>query len=347
MRKYLTKLSYTVFPLWLFFVGMAIYLWAINDNSGDLMRLGLIDSGPEYTDSITRTLLPTVAYEGVDADSVLLADTCDVVVIGDSFSHGGGVGKEGDFVNYLAHESGRRVVVYTPQDPSVANPMQVAYDALNLGIIDSSNVKNLVVQEGERYLVPRHSSFVTTHTTMPHSKPRHNVSTELAKEESSPLLRVKDFLFYHLFGKNPIYTVDLDRDLFGGLEPRKLYFYYEDVEPDKGFDITPAQQRLITGCFDKVLAKAKEKGVNLVIVVACDKYDLYQDFIVENPYPPKTLNEDIERWMHGELDHFVLAKQVLYPHVSAGVKDVFLFNDTHWSPWSSRIIAAEVMSRLD
>lgn len=346
MRKYLYKLSYTVLPLWLFFVGMAIYLWAINDNSGDLMRLGLIDSGPEYTDSITRTMLPEVYYEGEDNDSILRSDTCDVMVIGDSFSHGGGVGKEGDFVNYLAHDSNRRVVVYTPQDPSVASPMQVAYDALNLGVIDSCNVKNLVVQEGERYLLSRHLGFVTNHKAMPHSKPKSNVSTELAKDEASPLLRVKDFLFYRFFGKNPIYKVDLDRDMFGGVEPRKLYFYYEDVESDKGFDITPQQQQLITRCFEKVLAKAREKGVNLVIVVACDKYDLYQNFIVDNPYPAKTLNEDLEKWMQADLDHFVLAKRVLYPHVANGVKDVFLFNDTHWSPWASQVIASEVNKKL-
>jgi len=349
MRKYLSKLSYTVLPLWLFFVGMAIYLWIINDNSGDLMRLGLINSGPEYTDSICEGLLPEVYYKNQDNDSILRADTCDVVVIGDSFSHGGGVGKKGDYVNYLAHDGKRSVVVFSPQDPTLNSPMQVAYDILNLGIIDSSNVKNLVVEEGERYLLSRHSSFVTNHVQLPRSKKGANTddaSTELKQEEGSPLLRVKDYLFYHLFGKNPIYTLDLNRAVFGGQEPRKLYFYYEDVEPNMGFDITAEQQQVITDCFDKVITKAKEKGVNLVIVLACDKYDLYQDFIVDNPYPRKTLNEDIERWMQADIDHFVVSKRVLYPYVSQGVKDVFLFNDTHWSPWSSRVIAGEVIKRL-
>ena len=66
------------------------------------MRLGLIDSGPEYADSIGTQLLPEVYYTGVDDDRVLRSDTCDVLVIGDSFSHGGGMGKKGDYVNYLA-----------------------------------------------------------------------------------------------------------------------------------------------------------------------------------------------------------------------------------------------------
>lgn len=347
MKKYLFKISYTVLPVWLFFVGMAVYLWAINDNSGDLMRLGLIDSGPEYTDSICRGLLSDLYYESQDNDSILRADTCDVVVIGDSFSHGGGVGKKGDYVNYLAHDSGRRVVVFSPQDPTLSSPMQVAYDILNLGVIDSCNVKNLVVEEGERYLLARHSGFVTNHWELPRAKHKTaDESTELKQDEGSPLLRVKDYLFYHLFGDNPIYTLDLNKDMFGGKEPRKLYFYFEDVDPNFGYDITTAQQQAITDCFGKVIAKAREKGVNLIIVLACDKYDLYQDFIVDNPYPPKTLNEDIERWMQADINQFVVSKNVLHPYVSRGVKDVFLFNDTHWSPWSSRVIAAEVIKKL-
>ena len=113
MRKFLINISYTVLPVWLFFVGMAIYLWVINDNSGDLMRLGLINSGPEYTDSIRSGLLPEVYYSSQDDERLLRLDTCGVLVIGDSFSHGGGVGKQGDYVNYLAYESGRKVVVYS------------------------------------------------------------------------------------------------------------------------------------------------------------------------------------------------------------------------------------------
>ena len=343
MRKFLIKISYTVLPMWLFFVGMATYLWLTDDNSGDLMRLGLINGGSEYTDSIRATLLPQVYYTGQEEDSLMRADTCDVVVIGDSFSHGGGVGKEGDYVNYLAHDSGRKVVVFTPMDPATANPMQVAYDAMKLGVLDSVNAPNLVVQEGERYLVTRHSLFVTTDTAVPHSAPRKESPAD-DKREASPLLRVKDFFFYHLFGANPIYTARLSQPMFGGEEPNTLYFYNEDVK--YGFDITAQQQKEILYCFDQVLAMAQEKGINLIILVACDKYDLYQDLIADNEYPPKSLVDDVERWTAGESGHYVYAKKVLKPQVEQGVKDVFLFNDTHWSPASSRLIAAEVIKKL-
>ena len=69
---------------------------------------------------------------------------------------------------------------------------------------------------------------------------------------------------------------------------------------------------------------------------------------MDNPYPTKTVNEDLARLMaaDGLPDCVVFSKQVLRPLVEQGVRDVYLFNDTHWSPASSRLIAAEVIARL-
>lgn len=346
MKKFLYKISYTVLPVWLLLVGLATYLWLTNDNSGDLMRLGLIDSGPEYTDSIRAALLPKVYYLGQDNDSLLRSDSCDVLVVGDSFSHGGGVGKRGDYVNYLAHDSGRKVIVFTPQDPTMTSPVQIAQALLKSHVIDSTNVKNLVVEEVERYLVDRHCGFIAGHWHIerPEAAPAAANPEPDSKKNTGPLLRVKDYVFYHLFGANPIYKVDLSRPVFGGAKPDVLYFYNEDVK--YGFNVTSSQQHKIVSCYDEVIASAREQGVNLIFLVACDKYDLYQEYILDNPYPAKTLNEDIERWMAPELGRFVIAKRVLHPLVEQGVKDVYLFNDTHWSPASSRIIAGEIIKKL-
>ena len=344
MKKFLTIISYTVLPVWLALVGMAVYLWATGDNSGDLMRLGLIGGAEGYTDSISARLLPDVYYTGQDNDSLLRLDTCDVLVIGDSFSHGGGVGKQGDYVNYLAHNSGRKVVVFSPNDPTLASPMQGAFDLLNLGIIDSTNVKNLVVQEVERYLVDRHCKFVTTHDSIARPEPTTENTTEKEGQQYSPLLRVKDFFFYHFFGANPIYTARLSRPMFRSAEPDKLYFYNDDVK--LGFNVTEQQRQRVVECFEQVIELAHRQGVNLIILIAADKYDMYQDFITDNPYPVKTLNEDIRRWMPASGDHLIFSKDILHPLLEEGVMDVYLFNDTHWSPASSQVVADAIIKKL-
>ena len=349
MKKFLIKLSYTVLPVWLLLVGLATYLWMTDDNSGDLMRLGLIDGGQEYTDSISGLALPQVYYSGEDNDSVLRLSSCDVLVIGDSFSHGGGVGKVGDYVNYLAHDGNLDVTVFTPQDPTLTSPLQLAYDVLNLGSIDSSRVRNLVVQEVERYIVDRHNGFVTSHKSIPLPPERLQSGDDGEQEaqenpSAGPLMRVKDYIFYHLFGANPIYKARLSRPLFGGKEPAMLYFYNEDVK--NGIQIPAESKQRIKENYSLLIDKAREKGVNLIILIACDKYDLYQDFIVDNSYPEKTLNEDIAQWMAADTSCFVFSKQILHPLVKKGIKDVYLFNDTHWSPSSSRIIAQEIINKL-
>lgn len=348
MKKFLTIISYTVLPVWLLLVGLATWLWATNDNSGDLMRLGLIDGGAEYTDSIFELALPEVYYNGQDNDSLLRLDTCGVLVVGDSFSHGGGVGKTGDYVNYVAHESGRKVVVYTPpQDPAFDSPMQVAFDLLNLGVIDSTNCPNLVVQEVERYLVDRHCRFVSTHTWLPRPAAGEKTADEEdQRKDYSPLLRVKDYIFYRFLGANPIYTAPLNRRMFGGTEPAKLYFYNDDV--NLGINVTERQRQQVVSCFESVIDAARRQGVNLVILIAADKYDMYQDFIAgENPYPAKTLNEDIAQWMTGEgKQRLLFSKGVLHPLLEQGVKDVYLYNDTHWSPASSHLISQAIIEKL-
>ncbi len=347
MRKFLVKISYTVLPVWILLVALATYLWVTDDNSGDLMRLGLIESGPEYADSISAGSLSEVYYNSEDNDSLLRLSSFDVLVVGDSFSHGGGIGKVGDYVNYLAHDGNLKVTVFTPQDPTLSSPIQLAYDVLNLESIDSSRVKNLVVQEVERYIVERHAGFVTSHKSIPLPQIKSQVTDEnpaLGNASTGPLMRVKDYIFYHLFGANPIYKARLSQPMFGGKEPTMLYFYNEDVK--NGISVPVEAQQRIQDNYSKLIAKAREKGINLIILIACDKYDLYQDFIVDNSYPEKTLNEDIARWMAADTCCFVFSKQLLRPLVEQGVKDVYLFNDTHWSPASSRIIAEEIIKKL-
>lgn len=361
MKKFFIRLSYTLIPVWLLLVGMVIYL-NVTDvssektdiNSGDLMRLGMIQDSPGYSDSIRAVYeLPEQYYENQDNDSLLHLDTCDIVVVGDSYSHGGGIGQKGDYVNYLAHESGRRVVVFAP-DNIVGNPVQIAYELLNLNVIDSTNVKNLVVEEVERQLISRHNSFVNNHTSLPRPKvkkqpaPTANQGEIEKKKEKrknfSPLLRVRDYVFYNLFDKNPVYFAKLSKPLFSVEDPTALYFYEEDVKSERSFLID--KHKVIVDVYRQLIDKAREKGINLIIVVACDKYDLYQDFIIDNHYPEKTINEDIAKWMADDLDRFVITKQLLYPRVKQGEKDVFLYNDTHWSPVSSQIVVSEIIKKL-
>ena len=76
-----------------------------------------------------------------------------------------------------------------------------------------------------------------------------------------------------------------------------------------------------------------------------DKYDLYQDFITDNAFSRKTVMEDIQR-MLGESQDLLLTKDLLLPMVASGEKDVYLFNDSHWSYKATKAVARQLYERI-
>jgi hypothetical protein len=81
------------------------------------------------------------------------------------------------------------------------------------------------------------------------------------------------------------------------------------------------------------------------MMMAVDKYDLYQDYIVDNPYPPKRVNEDV-RQILGDIPEVMLCKDCLLPLIERGEKDVFLFDNTHWSYKGSEAVGKELSRRV-
>ena len=94
-----------------------------------------------------------------------------------------------------------------------------------------------------------------------------------------------------------------------------------------------------------MLDKAREKHLKLILLVPTDKYDLYQQYIVENPYAEKRVNETVKTILDDD-PHVVIAKDVLQPMVDRGEQDIYLYNDTHWSYKAASVVADQVYERL-
>ena len=157
------------------------------------------------------------------------------------------------------------------------------------------------------------------------------------------LLRVRDFIVYNSgIMTPPIIKKELSRDFFTSDHPSTLYFYIDDI---KTIHINSSHVPIIQSTFKALLDKAQEKHLTLILLVPTDKYDLYQQYIVDNPYPPKQVNETIKSILNND-PHVVLAKDYLQPLVDSGEKDVYLYNDTHWSYKAASVVADEVYDRI-
>jgi len=336
MKKFLIKISYTLLPVWLLAVlGVSYFsIFVCPEITGDIGRLAIIPFGHDYDNELAKHYPSEEMFTTVYDINELKQVQADVITIGDSFSNR----SEDAYQNYLEQ---RGLKVVNCQRKMFYNPVTFAYEIMDLGVIDSVNAPVLVVECGERAF----DMFMCEFDPKPDLQ---KVFAEKKKlQGKSPnqwsLARLRDYIVYHSgFMTPPILEVTLDKDFFSSDEPRRLYFYSEDVEEMR---LNDSHKPKIMETYNVLLRKAQDKGIKLVFVVAVDKYDLYQKHIVDNPYPEKCVIEDI-RHMFEKDPHILLCKYLLEPMVERGEKDVFLFNDTHWSYKAAEVVADGIYRKI-
>lgn len=335
MKKFLKKITYTLLPVWLLAVaGVCYFTLVICPNvTGDIGRLAFIPFGHEYDDSLEKDFPQEQVFTTVFDIDALHNSRCDVITIGDSFSERGRDG----YQNYLALK-GLKVV--NAGRYLYYSPVTFAYEMMNLGVIDSTNASVLIVECVERAIDEFFTGFDPKDELVAASKGKDKL---VGSPNEWSLLRVRDFIVYNSgIMTPPIIKKELSRDLFTSDHPSTLYFYIDDI---KTIHINSSHVPIIQSTFKALLDKAQEKHLTLILLVPTDKYDLYQQYIVDNPYPPKEVNNTIKSILNND-PHVVLAKDYLQPLVDSGEKDVYLYNDTHWSYKAASVVADEVYHRI-
>ena len=329
MKKFLIKLSYTVLPVFLLLFGLTTYvtLNVLPKTTGDLGHLALIPFGCNEDDADE---MKELLYMNIYQSDSLRNVHADVLTVGDSFSRMGRLG----YQNYLAAQG---VSVVNCARELYENPMQYAYNILDRGLVDSTNIGVLVIQVGERDLVSRAEEFNVDKVDMNELDPEPSSNSGRENPNAWSLLRARDFLTYRLHW-SPVYKVTLDKDYFNSKEPRSLYFYCADIT--NGVSIGDASKQKVQEVFQILTRKAEKRGISLLLMIPVDKYDMYQDHIVDNPYPRKT------RELFGDTPNVLLCKDLLTPLIEKGEKDVFSFDDSHWSIKASEIVGIELSKRV-
>jgi hypothetical protein len=333
MKKFLIKLSYTVLPVFLLLFGLVAYvtLYISPRTTGDLGHLAYI---PFDCQEDAPGEMEELLFEDVRQTDSLRNIHVDVLTVGDSFSRMGKLG----YQNYLAAQG---VSVVNCKRELYDNPFQYAYNILDRGLVDSANISVLVVQVGERDLVIRSEEFDVNKVDIRELGSK-SPSNGGGSANDWSLLRARDFLMYRL-DKSPVYKVTLDKDYFNSKEPRSLYFYCADIT--NGVNIGDASKQKIQEVYQILTRKADERGIALLLMIPVDKYDMYQDHIVDNPYPRKTYIEEA-REIFGDTPNVLLCKDLLTPLIEKGEKDVFLFDDSHWSIKAAEIVGKELSKRV-
>lgn len=340
MKKFLLKLSYTVLPVFLLLFGLVLYVTLYispRADTGDLGNLALIPFWSEYGQMIRQHEIKDTLFMKVNKTEDLRNIHVNVLTVGDSFS-------QQEHAGYQNYMPGEGLTVANCKRSLYDSPIQYAYNIMDWGVVDSTNIDVMVVEVGERDFAIRIDNFGVDKVEVPEpEKPSDNDTVETNRNEWS-LLRARDFVLYRFANRSPVYVVDLKQDFFESPEPRKLYFYCADII--NGMTIEESIRPKVKEVFDLLTRMAHERGFALVFMLPVDKYDLYQDYIVDNPYAyPKRINEDV-RELLGDIPEVMLSKYYLKPLIDKGEKDIFLFDNSHWSYKASEVVGKELSRRV-
>ncbi|HTL48044.1 MAG TPA: hypothetical protein VL688_08310, partial [Verrucomicrobiae bacterium] len=153
------------------------------------------------------------------------------------------------------------------------------------------------------------------------------------------------FLFYRFLYKfsdhaffSKTYVREMDQPMFSHREGNKLLFYIEDlIGLDKN---SPENIEILNNNLNALSEMLSKKGIKLHFMPAPDKYTVYQDHILNNPYP-RSIFFDVLRKLPKRYDFIDLKDLFDKAHVS-GVRDLYYYDDTHWH-WKSSEMIAESM----
>jgi len=300
-----------------------------NIKSGDYTRVGYI-TGSSYS--------AKPGYHGSKAhvESYEYKEgPIDLLTIGDSFSNA--CGRQWFFYqDWLA--SNRSLNVLNMQRLSGADFFESVVIMLNSGFLDELHPKAILIQRLERHVIDSFSKNINMDETRPIEDVRKDFyhGRYVNNPPSIGFLNIGNlkFLLYSYLRQfrdnaffSKVYMRELDRPFFNVRNERSLIWGYEDVshlarENDRSI-------AAVNNNFNLLAEKLSRKGIKLYFMPVVDKYNLYSEFLVRNPYPSSYFFEKMR--LLPKKYQWVDTKMSLLPLVGKGEKDVYWADDSHWS----------------
>jgi hypothetical protein len=263
------------------------------------------------------------------------------LTIGDSFSEQKGFG----YKNYLIQGSNISVLHF---DKFLhKNPIETVYGILNGNTLNKIKINYIILESVEREFVKRgyninYKKRIDLDSIYQITKKHKNNVLKKGNDIDNLPSRSVNFLFqnflYFLDDNaylSDVYKVKTTKKLFS-IDANELLFFSDDLKNIEGnndlYKISHLNDEL-----NKLYDILKNRGIKLIVLPCPDKYDFYYDYIVEkNRYPKPLFFDYFEKFPKKYI--YINSKQILKSEFK-DKKDIYFFDDTHWSPFSSMIIA--------
>lgn len=306
-------------------------------DGGDLARMGYAFGTKQCRKAVVDLPVRHIGLKEYDGRKI------DVMTIGDSFSIGGGEGRNSYYQDYIATINNCSVLnVYPyPTDDLVAffSPISTLAVLMNSGYLDRIKPRYILIESVVRYCIPRYAKPLDLSKTDSWENIRSYYAKTTYTLDYLPKIGFINngnfkFLYTNLlyrfsddaFGK-VTYRKKLSRELFSAREPDLLLFHSEDLTL---IPITNAASvAMVNDTFNRLADVLAKKGIRLYFMPVVDKYDLYSAYLVDKRYPKNTFFDELRKLpkRYGFID----TKAILEPMVREGVKDVYFPDDSHWT----------------
>ena len=321
-----------------------------NCAGGDLPRLGYIAGVKvcrQNEDSLPRRHIEAADFKG---------GTVDVITIGDSFSNGGGGGKDRYYQDHLASQHGF-TVLNIPQYEDIDKITTLSI-LNNNGYLDKLKPRFVLLESSEKFCLhdlPDKIDFDRSITDNELNKHETVNYKTIPEEKRSRLFKVDFFseanikfiknLILYNFSDNAygstVYKAKLSRPLFSAPDPYLLLYYHADIKGRQKF--TALNITRLNNYLNILSDRLKAKGITLFFMPCVDKYNLYSEYILDNHYPKSNFFEVFRELPRRFV--FIDTKDILSKELAKGEKDIFYSDDTHWSWKASKTIFEQVQFR--
>lgn len=342
MKKFILKCLYTIFPVMLLIYAYGFYVnvYLIENvlpKAGDLGNLGYF-----YIDK-SKTNLGTKLFENkVDTYYDSIPEKYNIITIGDSFSQQGFSG----YQNYLATTVGERVLNFPDPREKGYNSIEISLYLLNNDIYNKLGCKTVIIETVEREFVQHLLSFrnIKEINYTIEREGDNNKKNKSAKKRDYLMETFKYIKFQLYKSKRPVKEAQLNIECFSVPPQKTLYFYKDDLWK---LSIEKEEMNKIHDRLNYLNKRFQEKGIKLYYLIAPDKYDVFQPYIVNNPYRPKTVIDQLEENGINELEWVINPRNKFREMISNGIKDVYHIDDTHWATIASETVGNIIADKIN
>lgn len=341
MKKIILKTAIFVLPFLLLHFS---YIFFYSTDKGDLIRVGYIFDNNIYNSSnlFQQENKKEIKFKNISEVNLNVKNNFTFLTIGDSFSDQENIG----YQNYLADK--KHTVLHYDRFLH-DNPIETLYSILNGDLLNTVNVKYIILQSSERDFIDRainadNSKTITTKKTIALIK-RYQLKKDVEKERnkkqffSRAIFRFPLYNLYYNFDDNAFfsqtYQVKTKSNLFS-TNNHKLLFYAKDIEVVEENNNKESLE-ILNNHLNILSKKLNEKGIKLIVLPSPDKFGLYYNEIINNSnYPKPMFFENLEKMKKNYL--YLDSKKLL----SKNKKDIYYYDDSHWSPYATKLIAQEL-----